>query len=53
MLLKNTNYKNNLGTIEDIRNIPYEEVRRCHELFYQPKNQMLIISGNFDIEEIT
>lgn len=52
MLLKNTNYKNNLGTIEDIRNITYEEVRRCHDLFYQPKNQMLIISGNFDIDEI-
>lgn len=52
LLLKNTDYKNNLGTIEGIKNISYEEVRKCHDLFYQPKNQMLIMSGNFDIDEV-
>lgn len=41
-----------LGTEEDVNKITYEELRECHNLFYNPKNQILSLAGNFDIEEI-
>ena len=46
----NTDFRDNLGTLEEIDNVPYEVVKRCHDTFYHSSNQTLLISGNFDIE---
>lgn len=48
----NTDFRNNLGTVEQIEAVPYEVVKRCHDTFYHSSNQTLMISGNFDIDEI-
>jgi predicted Zn-dependent peptidase len=47
-----TDFRDNLGTIEEIGNISYEEVKRCHDTFYHPSNQILMISGNFDVDKV-
>lgn len=51
-LYVNLHKKESLGTEEDVLSITYEELRECHDIFYNPKNQVLALSGNFDIEEI-
>ncbi len=51
-LFKNIKYPNILGEVKDIEKISYEEIKKCYETFYQPKNQILIISGNFNIEKV-
>lgn len=48
----NTDFKNNLGTLEEIKAVTYETVKKCHDTFYHPSNQTLMISGNFDIDEV-
>ena len=48
----NSDFRNNLGTLEEIKNVDYELVKKCHDIFYHPQNQILMISGNFDMDEI-
>lgn len=50
-LFNNIDAKSVLGEIEDIQNINYEMARLCHDVFYQPQNQILAIAGNVDIEK--
>lgn len=45
-------YINNLGSLKDIEDITYEQVKTYYEAFYQPNNQLLVIGGNFDLEKI-
>lgn len=42
----------NLGTVEEVESITYEEIKLCHDVFYQPNNQIICISGKFDIEKV-
>ena len=51
-LFKNIKFPNILGEVKDIETISYDEIKKCYDIFYQPKNQILIISGNFDIKEM-
>ena len=51
-LFKDIKYPNILGEIEDINNIDYEKVKFCYDTFYQPSNQILIISGKFNLRKI-
>lgn len=51
--LKNTNFKDCLGSIEDITNINAEFMQIVYDTFYQPANQTIFIAGNFDIKKIT
>ncbi len=50
-LFKNINYASVLGTIEDVKSIDYKTAKLCYDVFYQPQNQILAISGNVDIEK--
>lgn len=47
-----TRFVGNLGEIQDVLNISVNELKRVHELMYQPSNQILSISGNFDTDDI-
>lgn len=42
----------NLGTVESVEIITYDEIKLCHDVFYQPSNQLICISGKFDIEKV-
>ena len=50
-LFKNIKYPNTLGEINDIEKINYEYIKNCYDIFYNVKNQILFISGNFDINK--
>ncbi len=45
-------FSNTLGGLEDIKGISYEELKEIYNIFYQPSNQLIVISGNFDIKKI-
>ena len=41
-----------LGTEEDVKGITLEEVKLVHENFYKPDNMMVVVTGNFDPNEV-
>lgn len=47
-LFNKLEYPNVLGEVEDIESISYEDIKMCYDTFYQPKNQILVISGKFN-----
>ncbi len=51
VLSKNT-YSNNVGTPEDIAKIDSKYLKFIHDVFYRPENQVIALSGNFDIEKV-
>ena len=51
-LFQNYSYIDGLGTLEDVESFTYEQVKLCYDTFYQPKNEILFITGNFDVEEL-
>lgn len=51
--LKNNPYKDSIiGTTNDIRSITKEDLETCYHTFYHPSNMFMVITGNFDPEEI-
>lgn len=50
-LLENTDYIDNIGNMEKVKGVTYDLLRLCYKTFYQPSNQVLLISGNFDIDD--
>lgn len=51
-LFHNIEFPNTLGEIDEIKNISYETLSTIYDLVYQPQNQILVISGNFDKDKI-
>ena len=47
----NNNYINILGDINTINKINNDELKFIHEIFYNSQNQIIAISGNFDIDK--
>ncbi len=47
-----TRYINSIGTLKDIENITYEDIKKYYDAFYYPENQMLFIGGFFEIEHL-
>lgn len=43
-------YVNVVGSKEDIDKISNEDLERVHKVFYKPSNQVIMISGNFDVD---
>lgn len=41
-----------IGTVEDINKITEKTLLSCYNTFYHPSNMFLVISGNFNVEEI-
>ena len=49
----NTPFKNSIiGTVEDINSITKETLFTCYNTFYHPENMFLVVTGNFDPNEI-
>ncbi len=40
------------GTVDDIMKITKEDLYVCYETFYHPSNMVLVITGNFNADEI-
>ncbi len=40
------------GTLEEVSKTTLDDVKVCFEAFYQPKNQFIVVGGNFDKEKI-
>ena len=51
-LFNKLEFPNVLGEIEDIESINYEDIKMCYDTFYNPNNQILVISGKFNEEQI-
>lgn len=54
---KNTFYNNPfkdsiIGTVDDINEITPEILYACYNTFYHPENMFLVVTGNFDVEDI-
>lgn len=49
---KNIKFRSVIGTIENVKNTTIENLKLCYETFYQPHNQIIIISGNYNKENI-
>ncbi|MGP1484851.1 MAG: M16 family metallopeptidase [Campylobacter sp.] len=41
-----------IGFIDDIKNWTIEDIKNFHEIFYQPKNAILIVSGDIDKQSV-
>jgi len=53
LLFKDSPYKRRiLGTQEVIRNLSRDEIIKYYKKFYHPKNMILSICGDFEIEEV-
>ena len=40
------------GSLEDIKNTTLDDLKICFNTFYQPSNQVIVVGGNFDKDEI-
>ena len=40
------------GTLQEVESITIEQVKLLYDAFYQPKNQFIVIAGNFQKEEV-
>ena len=40
------------GTVESVSNTTKKELETCYHTFYQPNNMFLIVSGNYDEDEV-
>lgn len=41
-----------IGTVKDINSITEETLYTCYNTFYHPENMFLVVTGNFDPEEV-
>ena len=49
---KNIKVRSIGGSLEDVSNTTLEDVVTCFEAFYQPKNQFIVVGGNFDRDKV-
>lgn len=49
-LFKEIPYINTIGTIENVKSFDYDLVKKTHETFYIPSNQIIVVAGNFDVD---
>lgn len=50
--LKNLTYISGIGTKENVENFSFEDIKLCYDVFYQPKNEILVVSGNIEPKKI-
>ena len=51
--LHNNPFKDSIiGTVNDINSIDKKVLDTCYETFYHPSNMFLVVTGNFNIEEM-
>ena len=47
-IFENKVFNINLGSVEDINKMTINDIKLFYDAFYQPSNQVLILTGNFD-----
>lgn len=51
--LKTNPYKDSIiGTTKDINSITKEDLETCYHTFYNPSNMFMVITGNYNVEEV-
>lgn len=40
------------GKVEDLDDIDYQLLKKCHEIFYHPSRMVLVIAGDLDVKEL-
>lgn len=51
--LSNNPYRDSIiGTVKDIESMTKEDLEICYHTFYNPSNMFMVVTGNFDPEEI-
>ena len=51
--LYNNTYKDSIiGEVNDINKINRELLYKCYNTFYHPQNMFLVVTGNFDVDEV-
>lgn len=51
--LSNNPYRDSIiGTVKDIESITKEDLEICYHTFYNPSNMFMVVTGNFEPEEI-
>ena len=48
----NIEYRDVGGTLDDVKNTTIDDIKTMYKAFYQPKNQFIVIAGNFDEDEV-
>lgn len=51
-IFKKIPYINGLGTLDDVMNFSYDQVKLCYDAFYNPNNQIIVVAGNFNVKKI-
>lgn len=51
-LFNNLSFRSIGGTVEEVKMTTLDELKLCYEAFYQPENQMIVVGGNFDKDEV-
>lgn len=51
-LFKKIKFRNVGGTLEEVKGVTTNDLKVCYEAFYQPSNQMIVIAGNFNRDEV-
>ena len=51
-LFKNMDYRDIGGTIKEVSGVTTDQLKVLYKAFYHPKNQFIIIAGNFNKEEV-
>ena len=51
-ILVNNDYIDNVGDIDTIKDITKDYLMKIYKIFYQPSNQVITVSGNYDLDEI-
>ncbi len=51
-LFTNISFRETIGSLESVKAITLKDVKACYQAFYQPKNQILVVAGNFKRNKI-
>lgn len=51
-LFNKINFRSIGGEIEEVKKTTIEDIKTCYEAFYQPKNQFIVVAGNFHRDEV-
>lgn len=51
-LFHNISFRSIGGSLDDVKQTTVDDLKLCYEAFYQPKNQFIVIAGNFDKKEV-
>ena len=51
-LFNHYRFRNIGGTLEEIESVTPELLEVCYKAFYQPKNQFIVIAGNYDHDKV-